>query len=331
MKMKEVVICLLVVLLSGCEPTVKFLRPLYTDDDIIFDEALTGKWAKDGPERWKFERLEDDKYKLTIVEAFSNTKGQFIAHLVGLDDTRFLDVFPESSQLEGSGFYKQHLLGTHTFMKVQQIEPKLQLRMMGEKICRMLENDPNLLKFERLEDCFLITSSTQQLQEFAVKYADANDVFEAVSDLTQMKPLYTDSDLVFEQYLLGGWQWQNEDVDANVVVEFWPAQEKSYEIIIVVDENEEEQRFYADLIALNDTAFLVGIFVDDFPQDPNDPYDFRHIPDIFAIVELGQSTLKGKTIDYDEAVEIFENPDLLNSEEIVYDDVYEKIYEVSEY
>jgi len=49
------------------------------------------------------------------------------------------------------------------------------------------------------------------------------------------------------------------------------------------------------------------------------------------MVELGQSTLKSKTIDYDDVVEIFENPDLLNSEEIVYDDVYEKIYEVSEY
>jgi len=136
MKTVNIVICLLTVLLSGCEPTVKSLRPLYTDEDIIFDEALTGKWAKDGPERWKFERLEDDRYKLTIVEAVSNTKGQFIAHLVELDDTRFLDVFPDSSQLEGSGFYKQHLLGTHTLMKVQQIEPKLQLRMMGERVCQ---------------------------------------------------------------------------------------------------------------------------------------------------------------------------------------------------
>jgi len=149
MKIKEVVICLLVILLCGCEPTFQSLRPLYTDGDIIFDEALMGKWAKDGPETWKFERHEDDKYKLTIVEALSNTKGQFIAHLVQLDDTRFLDVFPDSSQLEGSGFYKQHLLGTHTFMKVRQIEPNLKLRMMGQKVCEMLDNDPNLLAIRR--------------------------------------------------------------------------------------------------------------------------------------------------------------------------------------
>jgi len=141
-----------------------------------------------------------------------------------------------------------------------------------------------------------------------------------------MKPLYTDSDLVFEQELAGGWQLQSED--ANLVVEVWPAEEKSYEII-VVGENEEQQ-FYADLITLNDVLFL-GIFVDALQQDADDPYDFRHIPDTFAMIELGQSTLKSKTIDYDDVVEIFENPGLLNSEEIIYDDVYEKIYEVSEY
>ena len=178
MKTVNIVICLLTVLLSGCEPTVKSLRPLYTEGDIIFDEALIGKWTNGDTERWKFERHEDDKYKLTIVEAFSNTKGRFIAHLVELDNTRFLDVFPDPSQLEGSGFYKQHLLPTHTFMKVRQIEPKLQLRMMGDKVCEMLENDPNLLRSERLEETFLIISPTEQLQEFVVKYADANDVFE---------------------------------------------------------------------------------------------------------------------------------------------------------
>jgi len=155
----------------------------------------------------------------------------------------------------------------------------------------MLENDPNLLRFERLEDCFLITSPTEQIQEFVVKYADANDVFEDASDMTRMKPLYADSDIVFEQELAGGWQLQSED--ANLVVEFWPVEEKSYEIIIIVDENE-EQHFYADLITLNDVLFL-GIFVDALQQDPDDPYDFRHIPDTFAMVELGQSTLTSYT------------------------------------
>ncbi len=61
MKTVNIVICLLTILLSGCEPTVKSLRPLYTDGDIIFDEALTGKWTNGDTERWKFERLEDDK------------------------------------------------------------------------------------------------------------------------------------------------------------------------------------------------------------------------------------------------------------------------------
>jgi hypothetical protein len=323
MKTVNIVICLIMVLLSGCEPTFQSVHQLYTDGGIIFDEALMGKWAKDGPETWKFERHEDDKYKLTIVDP-TTSKGQFIAHLVQLDDTRFLDVFPDSSQLEGSGFYKQHLLGTHTFMKVRQIEPNLKLRMMGPKVCEMLDNDPNLLRFERLEDCFLITSPTQQLQEFVVKYADANDVFEATCDMKRMKPLYTDGDLVIDQELAGGWQ----EKDGTMVVEFWPIEEKSYEII-VAGENE-EQRFYADLITLNDVSFL-GLFFDDFPQDPNDPYDFRHIPDIFAMAELEQSIIKTKMMNYNEVIKILENSELLNSEEIIYDDVYEKIYEVSEY
>lgn len=43
MKMEKLIICLLAALLSGCEPTVKSLRPLYTGEETIFDEALIGK------------------------------------------------------------------------------------------------------------------------------------------------------------------------------------------------------------------------------------------------------------------------------------------------
>ena len=102
--------------------------------------------------------------------------------------------------------------------------------------------------------------------------------------MTRMKPLYTDSDVVFEHELSGGWQ----NKEGTMVVEFWPVEEKSYEIIIA-GENE-KQRFYSDLITLHDVS-LLGVFVDDFPQDSNDPYDFRHIPDTFVMAELKQTTL----------------------------------------
>ena len=175
MKTKKLLFYLLAALLAGCVPS---LHPLYTDKDLTFEEKLSGSWS-DGEQIWKFEGDSEEKsYELIVIDK-DLKKGEFTAHLVKIDSMLFLDLFPEEPELQANDFYKFHLLPVHTFVGVEQIEPTLKMRMMDpDTIKQMLENDPNLIKHEIVEeDRVVLTASTEQLQVLMKKHANDKDFF----------------------------------------------------------------------------------------------------------------------------------------------------------
>jgi hypothetical protein len=185
MKTKKFLFYLLAVLLGGCIPS---LHPLYTDKELVFEEKLSGIWSN-GEQIWKFEGDSEKKsYKLlTVNEDFK--KGEFTAHLVKIDKMLFLDLFPKEPKLQAPAFYKFHLLRVHTFIKIEQIEPILKMRVMNpDKMKEMLENDPNLIKHEIVQrDRIVLTASTKDLQQFMKKHASVEDFFGDASDFKRLE------------------------------------------------------------------------------------------------------------------------------------------------
>jgi len=185
MKPKKLLFYLLAALLGGCIPS---LHPLYTDKELFFEEKLCDVWS-DGKTIWRFEGNAGKKsYELTVIDE-DLEEGKFVAHLVKLDEMLFLDLFPvELDKLHPNDFYKFHLLPVHTFLKVEQIEPILKMRMMDpDKLGKMLENDPNLIKHEVEEDRIVLTASTEQLQQFMKRHADEEGLFGDASDLRRLR------------------------------------------------------------------------------------------------------------------------------------------------
>ena len=181
---RKLLFYLLAAILGGCVPS---LHPLYTDKDLAFEEKLSGSWS-DSEQIWKFEGDSEEKsYELIILDK-DLKKGEFTAHLVKIDNMLFLDLFPEKPGLQAHDFYKFHLLRVHTFVRVEQIEPTLQMQMMNpDTIKQMLKNDPNLIKHEIVEeDRIILTASTEQLQKIMKKHANDEDFF---GDTTEFKRL----------------------------------------------------------------------------------------------------------------------------------------------
>jgi hypothetical protein len=93
------ILVLLPGLLVGCGP-VNSLNPLFTDQNLIFDDALLGEWTERGPDRGslRFEQAGPRTYRVTNVEP--DGKGgppretTYEVHLVRLGAYRFLDVAP---------------------------------------------------------------------------------------------------------------------------------------------------------------------------------------------------------------------------------------------
>ena len=312
MKTKKVVFCLLaVVVLGGCFPfsLLPSLHPLYTDDTIVFEERLVGKWA-DGDVIWQFNRDGENAYKLRIVDDNSK-EGYFNAHLVQLENMLFLDVFPDGKTLEDvQPFYAIHLFPMHTFIKVEQTEPNLVLRMMDiEKVHEILERDPNLLKHEMVQDGndknLVLTASTEDLQRFVVMQfasaedANAEDVFGDAMVFSRHEPLYTDEDVIFDERLIGEWEGKGGEIWDSIQMG-----EKAYDIIFTEGDGEEHQVF-ANLVKIKDIT-LLGMFFNKSWFEDKDSNGLHLIPDLFMKVDQIEPKLLLRNVDYEDVAKMLD-------------------------
>ena len=187
---KKILVFVLGVLLAGCVPS---LHPLYTPKDVVYDPKLVGVWADPNSNdsgTWEFRPAEPNSYTMVFTDKDKKI-GSFGVHLVKLDNTLFLDVFPNDPNMPQNGYYQLHLLPVHTFMKVDQIEPRLKLRFMDvDKFTKRLEKNPALLKHEIIQQGadkkVVLTASTKELQEFMRKHANDEGVFGDASNMKRV-------------------------------------------------------------------------------------------------------------------------------------------------
>jgi len=196
---KKVLFYLLAALVGGCVPILS-LHSLYTEEDVVFEEKLLGTWLEDPnkPEStWKFKRIEEpnNAYNLVLSDE-EGKKGSFVAHLVKLEESLFLDVFPDEFPCDTDDPNKTDwlynvffLVPAHTFLKIEQIEPTLKIRTMEpDNVEEMLENDPNLIKHEIVQDRPVLTASTKELQKFMKAHANDEGLFGEPSKMKRVQP-----------------------------------------------------------------------------------------------------------------------------------------------
>ena len=292
MNVKKLICFALAVAFGGCLPS---LHPLYTDDTLVFRDELLGKWShEDGI--WEFRDAGDMEYELRV---FDGQQGRFSAHLVQLDDMLFLDIYPADDDLEEmQSFSATHLVPAHTFMKVEQIDPNLVLRLLDAgEVGNMLDDDPNLLKHEETEDRLVLTASTEELQAFLLAFGHEEDLFGEATEFTRRVPLYAEENLIFSGSLLGRWQGEEGEV-----LELARKDDLTYRITYV-EEDERPQRCLANLVQTGDVG-LLALFFDEFALEDEDAAGLHLIPDLFMQVDRIEPELRLRPIDYDTAAEL---------------------------
>lgn len=207
---KKLAFYLLAALLAGCVPVVS-LHPLFTTDDIAFDEKLVGTWVDDpnnSKTTWEFSRLDESARENPLLEPWKDEiakfyrlkltdeegrKGSFAACLVKLGDRRFLDVFPdrypsgeqdaEKTTFVYNSFFFQPV---HTFIRVDALGEKLVLRITDDdKFEELVQAEPNAVRHEVVEDRPILTAPTEALQAFVAKYAGDERLFPSDITLTR--------------------------------------------------------------------------------------------------------------------------------------------------
>lgn len=167
--------------LASCTPSI---HPLYTPEDVVFDPALVGQWSGNNF-HITFTRHGEKAYRFVHTDK-NGQEGVFVAHLLELDGHRFLDLFPEHKLdgKESNTFYEFHLLPTHTFMRVDQITPTLQMAPMNPKwVEEFVTQHPEAISHEITGKRIVLTAPTEDLQAFVVEHAETDDAFGKPTDL----------------------------------------------------------------------------------------------------------------------------------------------------
>jgi hypothetical protein len=199
MKAKKILFYSIACLLGGCIPIMS-INPFYTSTDVKFEEKLLGTWEDDSnsPETtWIFARYENEPnnaYKLTFIDK-KGKKGSYKAALIKLNNTFFLDVYPDEAPWGTEDpnklkfeFNAIFLVQVHTILRIDALEPKLLLRLTDDdKFKEIMKEHPDAVKYEELENTTLLTSATKDLQAFILKFAEDESLFPNKIDLNRKK------------------------------------------------------------------------------------------------------------------------------------------------
>jgi hypothetical protein len=153
---------------AGCVPS---LNPVYTDEQLVFDPNVLGQWVQaNSQNKWEFVQGDGKSYRLLYTDE-EGRQGRFVAHVAEVDGTRFLDLFPEETNYEESGFYKFHLVPIHTIYLVKASGPNLKLAAIDYKwFDQYLTDHPGAIQFATFNDRKMITASTSEVQAFVLQH-----------------------------------------------------------------------------------------------------------------------------------------------------------------
>jgi len=171
------------IFLTGCVPS---LHPLFTDKDLVFDQALVGTWVdEDGKSTWTFQQSGDNSYELVYTE--NEEAAKFQAHLLKLGGFLFLDIFPEESGMK-NGLYKGLLIPAHGFSRIWIEGDSVRLAYLdSDWLKQMIDQKKVKIDHDFIDQGIILTAQTKDLQKFALKYAEDVKAFSIKTELHRQR------------------------------------------------------------------------------------------------------------------------------------------------
>jgi hypothetical protein len=199
MKIRNIILGICLIFLSSC--VVKSLHPFYTKETISFDQNFIGNWKDSNKGEWKIvsfkseitkdnpvEKMNDGdlriykEYKNSyyIVREYEGKKVSFIATPFKINNQTFLDFFPIEHQEDIDNLLESHSVYTHSLVKYDvQKNGEIEIRWLDEdKIKGLFKEQKIKIKHETfglLNENYLLTASSKELQKFVEKYMASND------------------------------------------------------------------------------------------------------------------------------------------------------------
>ena len=161
---------LILAAVAGCIPS---LNPAYKEENLVYKSQFVGVWSQPNAKaKWNFAKRGDKSYTLSYQDE-EGRQGRFIGHLANIEETLFLDLFPEDTNGAANGFYKFHLVPIHTIYLVRETESGLKLAAIDYKwLDKYLAEHGDEIATATFDGRKLITAQTEDVQKFLVKHKE---------------------------------------------------------------------------------------------------------------------------------------------------------------
>ena len=191
MKPKTILLILAIAgIVFSCIPS---LYPLYRDKDLLLDERLVGTFGdpSEDDDYWDFQQVDAEMarelgrgwqhfqsgytYKLSVME--EGVVEEFATHLLKLGDDFYLDFFPVNYSIEPD-LLEMSLAPSHIFAKAELNDDYLVLHFFDlDWLEDLIEKDRIKISHMELDNRYLLTANTEELQKFILKFANDSTTF----------------------------------------------------------------------------------------------------------------------------------------------------------
>jgi hypothetical protein len=156
---------------SGC---VRTTHPILTEDQVISNNALLGKWVStDGKTSAELSAGDEGKYKLIYTNE-QGKSGHFLLRFGKIGDLAVAEISPDAFSADVSEEYKGLLMPLYMMLVIEKTQPQLLVASpSADWLKKYVTAHPDDLDVNNVED-LIVQASTEDFQAFFLKhYKDA--------------------------------------------------------------------------------------------------------------------------------------------------------------
>lgn len=165
--------------LLGCP--VRSIYPLFTENDITFNPGVVGAWVdKEQDQTYLFQKGKGKNYTVILMDKRDTV--QYKVQLGQIGKFWFLDSYPMKDPED------YHAISTHIFSKMWLLGDTLKYAPLeSDSLKKLIETGNLKVSVALLEDDFILTASTKELQQVILKVANDDVFFQKPKLLVRMK------------------------------------------------------------------------------------------------------------------------------------------------
>lgn len=181
---------LVFIFLSGC---LKTLHPIFTEKDLVYEPRLLGNWKTEKQGKsgrvditnlsaetminlpGNISSIKDKGYLITYQDGAAPER--YIAFLARIGKHFYFDYFPADKKTDEKldDFFTAHFVKMHTSYRVDIFKDgSFELSQLDESfVTNLIKEKKTRISHETdADDNIIITASTQELQQYLIKYGD---------------------------------------------------------------------------------------------------------------------------------------------------------------